>query len=68
MSNLAPGTLVRARQRDWVVLPQTTEEVVRLRPVDGTPGDAIGLFSLWGTNIRSRLESRELMSDLPPEN
>ena len=45
MPSLSPGTLVRARQRDWVVLPQTTEEVVRLRPVDGTEADAIGLFS-----------------------
>ena len=45
MPRLSPGTLVRARQRDWVVLSQTMEEVVRLRPVDGTEADAIGLFS-----------------------
>ncbi|MFF4565729.1 helicase-related protein [Streptomyces sp. NPDC001435] len=31
----APGTLVRARDRDWVVLPGTTEELVLAQPLDG---------------------------------
>lgn len=39
-----PGSLVRARGRDWVVVPADEEDVVRLRPVDGSDDDAIGLF------------------------
>ena len=41
---LAPGALVSARGRDWVVLPRDEADVIRLRPVDGTELDAIGLF------------------------
>ena len=33
----SPGTMVRARGRDWVVLPDTTSGVVRVRPADGRP-------------------------------
>ena len=39
-----PGSLVRARGRDWVVLPQDEDGVVRLRPIDGADEDATGLF------------------------
>ncbi|MEU7383468.1 helicase-related protein [Streptomyces sp. NPDC042207] len=31
----APGTLVRARDRDWVVLPGSTEDLVLAQPLDG---------------------------------
>ena len=41
----APGALVSARGRDWVVLPRDEADVIRLRPVDGTERDAIGLFA-----------------------
>ena len=40
----APGALVSARGRDWVVLPSNQAHVIRLRPVDGAEQDAIGLF------------------------
>ena len=43
VSRFAPGQLVQARDRDWVVLPQDESEVVRLRPVDGYDDDAIGV-------------------------
>ena len=32
----SPGTLVQARGRNWVVLPANEDNVVRLRPVDGS--------------------------------
>src|SRR6185437_3417524 len=35
-----PGTLVRARGREWVVLPNTTREVLRLRPLSGSEEDS----------------------------
>lgn len=39
-----PGALVRARERDWVVIPSEEDGVVRLRPVDGVDDDAIGVY------------------------
>jgi SNF2 family DNA or RNA helicase len=40
----SPGALVRARGRDWVVMTPDEADVIRLRPVDGSDEDAIGLF------------------------
>ncbi len=39
-----PGSLVCARNRDWVVLPQEEEGVVRLRPVDSPDEEPTGIF------------------------
>lgn len=39
-----PGTLVRARGRDWIVLPPDEAGVVRLRPVTGGEDDLAGVF------------------------
>ena len=39
-----PGALVSARGRNWVVLPSDEEDVVRLRAIDGSDEDAIGIF------------------------
>ncbi|WP_263636871.1 DEAD/DEAH box helicase [Streptomyces sp. CoH27] len=40
----APGTLVRARDRDWVVLPGTTEDLVLAQPLDGDREFVAALF------------------------
>lgn len=39
-----PGALVRVRGRDWVVLPPEEPEVVRLRPVNSSEAESIGIF------------------------
>ena len=39
-----PGTLVRARGREWVVLPRDDPEILMLRPLGGADRDAVGLF------------------------
>ena len=39
-----PGQLARARNRDWVVLPQEEADIVRLRPIDGTEAEATGIY------------------------
>ena len=36
--------MVRARGRDWVVLPPEESDVVRLRPVDGSDAESIGIY------------------------
>ncbi len=43
-SPFSPGTLVRARRRDWVVLPSAEPEVLRLRPLAGREGYEIGIL------------------------
>ncbi|MGW4012673.1 DEAD/DEAH box helicase [Streptomyces sp. NA03103] len=40
----APGTLVRARDRDWVVLPGSTEDLVLAQPLDGDREFVAALF------------------------
>ncbi len=35
----APGDLVRARGREWIVLPQAAPEILRLRPLTGSEAD-----------------------------
>ncbi len=35
-----PGDLVRARDREWVVLPETRDQVLKLRPLGGAEDDA----------------------------
>ena len=40
-SKWTPGGLVRARSRDWVVLPPDEPDVVRPRPVDGSDTEAV---------------------------
>ncbi len=38
------GTLVRARGRDWVVLPSERNDLLRLKPLDGREEDVAGIF------------------------
>jgi len=39
-----PGTLVHARGREWVVLPDSTEELLILRPVGGLDEETTGIL------------------------
>ena len=39
-----PGSLVRARGREWVVLPQDDPDILMLRPLGGMERDTVGLF------------------------
>ncbi|QUW01736.1 DEAD/DEAH box helicase [Chloracidobacterium sp. MS 40/45] len=36
-----PGSIVRCRNREWVVMPADTDEVIVLRPLTGTPDDVV---------------------------
>src|SRR6266542_222551 len=40
----APGSLVRTRGRDWVVLPSRETNVLKLRPLTGSESESIGVF------------------------
>ena len=45
-SRYRPGALVKARGRDWVVIPSDEDGLVRLRPVDGVDDDANGRYQV----------------------
>jgi superfamily II DNA or RNA helicase len=42
--NFAVGSLVRARGREWVVLPESEEEMLVLRPLGGTNEEVTGIY------------------------
>ncbi|MBE3065618.1 MAG: DEAD/DEAH box helicase, partial [Spirochaetes bacterium] len=39
------GTLVKARGREWVVLPGSTEELLKLRPLGGAQAEETGILT-----------------------
>jgi Type III restriction enzyme, res subunit len=48
-----PGTIVSARGREWIVLPEREPDVLRLRPLTTAQGEEIGLFlPLEGEHVR----------------
>jgi hypothetical protein len=48
-----PGTIVHARGREWLVLPEREPEVLRLRPLTTAQGEEVGLFlPLEGERVR----------------
>ncbi|OJV83566.1 MAG: helicase [Cellulomonas sp. 73-92] len=44
MPTYAPGTLVRARGREWVVLPESADDFLVLRPLAGGDTDRAGVL------------------------
>src|SRR2546425_7601275 len=40
----AVGSLVKARGREWVVLPESAEDVLVLRPLGGTEDEVTGIY------------------------
>ena len=51
-----PGTLLHARGRDWVVLPESTEDLLMVRPVGGLDEEVTGILpaieSVQSTSFR----------------
>src|SRR5258708_10290296 len=43
--NYAVGSLVRAREREWVVLPESSDDLLILRPLGGTQAEVTGIFT-----------------------
>lgn len=42
--SFATGSLVRARGREWVVLPDSTDDMLILRPLGGTDDETAGVY------------------------
>ncbi|MEZ5278968.1 MAG: helicase-related protein [Acidimicrobiales bacterium] len=45
----ATGALVKARNREWVVLPESTDELVIVRPLGGTDHEITGILTALET-------------------
>lgn len=60
-----PGTLVRARGREWVVLPESNDEVLMVRPVGGLDEEIVGILPVVETveSAAFPLPSREDVGD-----
>jgi superfamily II DNA or RNA helicase len=52
----AVGTLVRARERDWVVLPGSDEELLLLRPIGGTEDETTGILPMLETVVPAQFD------------
>ena len=59
MAVFTPGSLVQARGREWVVLPESAEDFLVLRPLSGSSDDVAGVFP--------DLEAVESASFPPPD-
>jgi superfamily II DNA or RNA helicase len=44
MTGFAPGSLVRARGREWVVLPESKDDLLILRPLGGADDEVAGVY------------------------
>lgn len=40
----SPGSIVAARQREWIVLPSDRDDLIRLRPLTGSAADLGAVF------------------------
>ncbi len=49
----AVGSLVRARGREWVVLPQSTDDMLLLRPLAGSDIECTGIYLPAGESVSS---------------
>ncbi|MBR8833511.1 MAG: SWF/SNF helicase family protein [Stigonema ocellatum SAG 48.90 = DSM 106950] len=46
--NPAPGSIVSCRDRQWVVLPNENQDIIRLRPLSGNEDEITGLYRQLG--------------------
>ncbi|HXF68669.1 MAG TPA: helicase-related protein [Thermoflexus sp.] len=54
---MKPGSIVRFRNRDWVLLPSDQSEVVLLRPLTGTSDDVVAVHRCLSELLRYTLPS-----------
>ncbi len=40
---MTPGSIVRCRNRDWVLMPETSDDVYLLRPLTGATNDVVAV-------------------------
>jgi len=64
---MQPGSIVRLRDRDWVLLPSEDENIYRLRPLTGVTDEVVAVHRSLTTIIQYALpEERIQPSQFPP--
>ena len=54
MNSFAVGSLVKARGREWIVLPESNDDLLVLRPLGGTDREVAGIYlPLEGAGVES---------------
>jgi len=54
--DFAPGNLVTARGREWVVLPDSTQELLMVRPIGGLDDEVVGICTAIEKVTSSKFE------------
>ena len=44
MKNYQPGSLVKVRDRDWVVMPSSDKNLIRIKPLGGSEDEETGIY------------------------
>ena len=47
MKNYQPGSLVKVRNRDWVVMPSDDEDLLRIKPLGGSEDEETGIKTAY---------------------
>ncbi len=47
-----PGALVRARGREWVVLPNSSDDVLMVKPIGGLDDEIVGICTAMSQLFR----------------
>ena len=57
--SFAVGSLVKAREREWVVLPESDDELLMVRPLGGTEDESTGICSCSGERAAGDVRSAQ---------
>ncbi|MCD6520500.1 MAG: DEAD/DEAH box helicase [Anaerolineae bacterium] len=60
-TRFSPGSLVKLRGREWIVLPSEAEELLLLRPLNGSEQETIGIY------LPLKLEEPQSAAFMPPD-
>jgi superfamily II DNA or RNA helicase len=63
---MKPGTIVRCRERDWVLLPSDNNDVYLLRPLAGTTDETVAVHRVLSQILGFRLPSEVVKQSVFP--
>jgi len=63
---MGPGTIVRCRNRYWVMLPSEDEHLALLRPLTGATDEVVAVYRPLADAIGYKLSSEQIESSLFP--
>ncbi len=63
---MQPGSIVRFRDRDWVLLPSNNMDIYRMRPLTGATDDVIEVHKKLATIMQADLQEEAIRPSLFP--